>query len=60
MGGIHRANSPTLTNEKFVPFDDTSGIFDNRVFNFTLKGYCPVPLDCEIANDPVFGPIAKR
>jgi L-ascorbate peroxidase len=60
MGGIHGKNTPSLTNEPFVPFDDTPGIFDNNVFQQTLKGRCPVPMDCEIANDPELRPIVMK
>lgn len=65
MGGIHRANSPSLftsisSDISFVPFDDTAGIFDNRVFLFTLQGHCPVPIDCEIAKDPVLRPLVEK
>ena len=59
MGGVHKAISPTLTNETFVPFDDTPGIFDNDVFKQTLAGKCPVPVDCQIANDPALRPIVQ-
>jgi L-ascorbate peroxidase len=60
MGGIHGKNSPSLTSKPFVPFDDTPGIFDNNVFKKTLEGYCPVPIDCEIANDPALRPLVQR
>ncbi|KAJ3334885.1 hypothetical protein HDU91_002468 [Kappamyces sp. JEL0680] len=60
MGGVHSFNSPELTNETFVPFDDTAGIFDNHVFQFTLNGHCPVPIDCEIARDPELRPIVQQ
>lgn len=52
MGGVHAAISPTLTNQTFVPFDSTPGIFDNDVFKQTLNGYCPLPFDCAVATDP--------
>ena len=51
MGGVHGKISPMLTKEEFIPFDDTPGVFDNHVFQSTLKGHCPVPVDCEIAQD---------
>jgi hypothetical protein len=60
MGGVHKANSPEVTNQTFVPFDDTAGIFDNHVFKYTLKNKCAIPLDCDIANDPVLRPIVEK
>jgi hypothetical protein len=56
MGGIHGRHSPTLTDKEFVPFDDTPGVFDNNVFKKVLAGYCPVPVDCDIAADPEMRP----
>lgn len=52
MGGVHGAISPQVTNETFIPFDDTPGIFDNNVFIKTLAGKCALPVDCAIASDP--------
>ncbi|RKO90805.1 heme peroxidase [Blyttiomyces helicus] len=52
IGGVHGANNPALTNETFLPFDSTPGIFDNDVFKQVLDGYCPLPVDCEMAADP--------
>ena len=60
MGGIHGKNTPALTSKPFVPFDDTPGIFDNNVFKKTLEGYCPVPMDCEIAKDPILRPLVEK
>ena len=60
MGGVHTENSPEITKKEFIPFDDTAGIFDNHVFNFTLKGNCAVKIDCDIANDPELRPIVER
>ena len=60
LGGIHAAISPMLTNQTFVPFDNTPGVFDNDVFKRTLNGICPVPFDCQIANDPVLRVIVQR
>lgn len=59
MGGLHGRHSPTLTDKEFVPFDDTPGVFDNNVFKKTLIGYCPVPVDCDIANDPEMRPFVE-
>ncbi|KAK5665555.1 hypothetical protein QVD99_007901 [Batrachochytrium dendrobatidis] len=60
MGGIHAANSPQLTNKSYIPFDTTPGVFDNDVFIRVLAGHCPVPVDCDIANDPELRPIVQR
>jgi L-ascorbate peroxidase len=60
MGGIHKRISPDLTNNTFVPFDRTPGVFDNDVFQRTLNGRCPIPFDCEIAKHPTFRPIVER
>jgi L-ascorbate peroxidase len=60
MGGVHGKNSPEVTKEEFIPFDDTAGIFDNHVFKFTLQGKCAIQLDCDIANDPEMRPIVQR
>ncbi|RKO90024.1 heme peroxidase [Blyttiomyces helicus] len=57
--GIHAANNPALTSEPFVPFDSTPGVFDNDVFKQVLKGYCPLPFDCEMAEDPAIRPTIK-
>lgn len=60
MGGVHGKNSPKVTSEEFIPFDDTAGIFDNHVFKFTLQGKCAIKLDCDIANDPELRPLVKK
>lgn len=52
MGGVHARNSPNITTEEFVPFDDTPGVFDNDVFKKVLSGYCALPIDCFFTNDP--------
>lgn len=59
MGGVHGAISPTITKEKFVPFDDTPGVFDNDVFKQTLAGKCAIPVDCAIAQDPELRPFIE-
>ncbi|RKO88387.1 heme peroxidase [Blyttiomyces helicus] len=60
VGGVHGANNPDLTKEAFVPFDNTPGMFDNDVFKQTLKGNCPLPLDCQMANDPELRPHVEK
>jgi hypothetical protein len=65
MGGIHRDISPELflnvdTSIKYIPFDNTPGIFDNDIFKRTLEGRCPLPFDCEIARDPIMKPMVER
>ena len=59
MGGVHKAISPTLTNQDFTPFDDTPGVFDNNVFKKALEGKCALKLDCDIANDPDTRPFVQ-
>ena len=58
--GVHGAISPQITNETFVPFDDTPGIFDNHVFHKSLRSECALPIDCDIASDPELRPIVER
>ncbi|KAI8902261.1 heme peroxidase [Globomyces pollinis-pini] len=60
LGGVHSFNSPKVTNESFIPFDDTPGIFDNHVFKFALKGQCALKIDCDIASDPALRPIVQK
>jgi cytochrome c peroxidase len=60
LGGAHRENSPSLTDQPFVPFDDTPGIFDNNIFKFSLQGKCIIQFDCDVANDPELRPIVQR
>lgn len=59
MGGVHKAISPSLTNQDFAPFDDTPGIFDNNVFKKSLNGQCTLQLDCDIAKDPDTRPFVE-
>lgn len=59
MGGVHKAISPSLTNQVFTPFDDTPGIFDNNVFKRSLNGQCALQVDCEIAKDPDTRPFVE-
>ena len=59
MGGVHKAISPRLTNQDFLPFDDTPGVFDNNVFKKSLEGKCALKLDCDIAKDPDTRPFVE-
>ncbi|KAJ3041038.1 hypothetical protein HDV00_009938 [Rhizophlyctis rosea] len=56
MGGVHAAISPRFTNESFVPFDNTPGVFDNDIFKHVLAGRCALPIDCLFAKDPILKP----
>jgi catalase (peroxidase I) len=53
---IWKGKDSSLT---YIPFDDTPGVFDNNVFKKTISGYCPLSFDCQVAEDPVLGVIAK-
>ena len=51
MGGAHGAITPKITNETFIPFDTTPGVFDNNIFKQVLTGNCVLPIDCAMKND---------
>ncbi|KAJ3050743.1 hypothetical protein HK097_008265, partial [Rhizophlyctis rosea] len=56
MGGVHSAISPRFTNQSFVPFDNTPGVFDNDIFKHVLRNRCALPIDCLFATDPILRP----
>ena len=45
-------------NTKF--FDETPGVFDNLVFEKSLRGECVVDIDCQIAKDPILRPLVEK
>jgi hypothetical protein len=51
MGGAHGAITPKITNETFIPFDTTPGVFDNNIFKQVLTGNCVLPIDCAMKED---------
>jgi hypothetical protein len=46
---------------RFVPFDDTPGIFDNNIFIKLQKNPndCVLPIDCLLWKDPELNPIGN-
>lgn len=60
MGGLHRANAGTVTNQEFQPFDGTPGVFDNDVFKRALEGDCALHIDCQIAFDKELRPFVEQ
>ncbi|KAI9350505.1 heme peroxidase [Zopfochytrium polystomum] len=59
MGGAHKAITPKVTNETFVPFDSTPGVFDNDIFKKVLDNKCVLPIDCLFATDTELLPYIK-
>jgi hypothetical protein len=49
LGGVHQGGL-------FANFDETPGIFDNLIFQKSLRGECTLPIECQIAQDPELRP----
>jgi hypothetical protein len=59
LGGVHGKITPRITNDTFVPFDTTPGIFDNNIFKLVLENKCVLPIDCKLGQEPGLLPYVR-